>query len=101
MTRGFSQLRGVWPRLWGHDHFCTEVNSGHRDRGLEDTHWEASAAARLIPDVLFCVFYFMQGEHSKNLFQKEKVLYPSATKAGEFCLHLLSSRFEPLRSFSE
>lgn len=73
--------------------FLHRSNSGCRDRGVEDARWEASAAARPIPDVLFCVFYFMQGEHSKNLFQKEKVLYTSATKAGEFCLHLLPSRF--------
>lgn len=35
----------------------------------------------------------MQGEHSQNLFQKEKVLYTSATKAGESSLRLLGFSF--------
>lgn len=56
MIPGFSQLLGVGPRRWGRDHSYTEVNCGHRDPGAEDAHWEESATARLIPDVLFwCV----------------------------------------------
>lgn len=95
MILGFSQLLGVWPRRWGRHSFYTEINSrkpsapGHHDRAVEDTHWEVSAIAPLIAEVLFVCFIFFQGEHSKNFFQKEKVLYTSATETGELYLHLL------------
>lgn len=39
------------------------------------------------------MLHFLQGEHSKNFFQKEKVLYTSATKTGEFYLRLLCFLF--------
>lgn len=97
----------VFGRSDGATIISSEVNSEkprtprHRDHGVEDALREASAIARLIPAFFVC--YFLQGEHSKNFFQKEKVLYTSATKTGEFYLRLLCFLFlaiSALKSFS-
>lgn len=95
MTPGFRQLLGVGPRRRSRDHAYTEVNSGHRPLEQRLCPGEAVATARPIPHVpSWCVFLsFTQGEHPKNLFQKEKVLYTSAAKAGEFCLRWLCLSF--------